>query len=343
MRAVLRLAKAKVRRIRASGLSIYDALANRPDLYFDMCELEAVLDTALRGLTLDYPIRTRSKIVKTAVCTALGYPVPSSFKKTKPRFPGQNFDTFTQKADNLQIWNEEVSPSRRYVLIRVDADCRATHVRAVTGEVIAALDPTGTLTHKFQAKYIGPSIASTLVSARDGSRVVAEIEARRRGTSAVADQPATALLPIRDLYRRLLTLVGQRFRNPGLTQERHRAAALHQMVQIALGDIAHHDSGQFPDVPHQLLELKLQTAPTVDLGLVSPDSTEPLAISPSLRQCDVRYGVFYASLDAGDVVLNHLVLVTGDEFFKVFRRFEGNVKNSKLQIPLPRGFFGNAE
>jgi hypothetical protein len=113
--------------------------------------------------------------------------------------------------------------------------------------------------------------------------------------------------------------------------------------QTALGSVAFHDSGQFPDVPDQLLELKLQTASTVDLGLVSPDSTEPLAINPSLFHCDVRYGVFYASLDSGDVVLNQLVLVTGEGFFKVFRRFEGKVKNSKLQIPLPRGFFDDAE
>ena len=343
MTAHLRSGLAKVRLVRASAHSIYDDLADHPDLYFDTPELEAVLNKAMRGLTLDYPIRTRSKVVKSAVCAALGYPIPPSFKKTQPKFPGQNFDTYTQKADNLQVWNEEVSPSRRYVLIRVDASSRVTRVRVVTGEVIAALDPTGTLTHKFQAKYVGPVAASMMVSGRDSPRVIAEAAARTRGASAGADQPQTPLLTIGDLYNRLLKLVGKRFRNPGLTQERNRGALLHQMVQAALGDTAYHDSGQFPDVPHQLLELKLQTASTVDLGLVSPASTEPLAVSPSLRHCDVRYGIFYASLDSGDVVLDHLVLVTGEDFFKIFRRFEGEVKNSKLQIPLPRGFFGDAE
>lgn len=328
---LLRAAKKKVSRLRAGGLSLYDDLADRPDLYFDALELEAVLDDALRGLRLDHPIRTRSKIVKTKICEALGYPSPPSFKRTQPRFPGQNFDVYTQKSSNLQIWNEEISPSRRYVLIRIDDSSRVSRVRVVTGDVIAALDPTGTLTHKYQAKLRRPLTACMLASERDSAKVIAECEAR-------------ALLPIDELYARLVTLVGRRFRNPGLTQERNRGAVLHQMVQEALGETAFHDNGRFPDVPSQLLELKLQTAPTIDLGFVSPDSTEPLAVRPSLRHCDVRYGVFYASLDStGDVVIEHLVLVRGEEFFNIFRRFEGKVRNSKLQIPLPRDFFGDPE
>jgi hypothetical protein len=334
---------ATVQRIRASELSIYDDLAARPQLYFRTDDLELVLDAALRGMNLDYPIRTRSKIVKRAICAALGYPVPPSFKRTKPRFPGQNFDAYTQKADNLQIWNEQVSSSRRYVLIRVDASCRVVRVRVVTGEVLAALDPTGTLTHKYQAKSIHPVAASVLASERDSAAVLAEIVARSRGETAVPGQPPTRLLPIAELFARLQALVGRRFPNPGLTQERNRGALLHRMVQEALGDIAYHDSGQFPDVPQQLLELKLQTAPTVDLGLNSPDSPEPLSASPALRHCDVRYAVFYASVESAQVVLKNLVMVRGEEFFRAFRRFEGKVKNSKLQIPLPRAFFGNAE
>lgn len=343
MSASLRSVNAKVRRVMASGLSIYDDLANHPDLYFDIPELEAALDEALRGLDLHYPNRTKSKKLKEAACSALGYPIPQRFKRAKPKFPGQNFDTYILKAGNLQIYNEAVSASRRYVLIRVDASHRVTRVRVVTGEAIVVLDPAGTLTHKFQAKYVGPVSTSILVSGKDSLRVIAEREARARGASAVANRPVMPLLLIGDLYKRLQTLVGQRFRNPGLSRERNRGDLLHQMVQAALGDLAHQDTGQFPDVPHQLLELKLQTASTVDLGLVSPDSAEPLAVSPSLRHCDVRYGIFYASLDSGDVVLDHLVLVTGEDFFKVFRRFEGKVKNSKLQIPLPRGFFGDTE
>ena len=109
-----------VKQISVSGLTIYDPLLHAPSLFVPTEQLEVILNSSLKGLLLNQPIRTRSKVLKTAVCTALGYPVPTSFRKTQPRFPGQNFDTYVQKANNLQIWNEEVSSSRRYVIIRVN-------------------------------------------------------------------------------------------------------------------------------------------------------------------------------------------------------------------------------
>ena len=78
--------------ITASRLSIYQSLQNWPHLFIPTPALEAILNEKLQGLDLNQPIRTRSKVLKTAVCKALGYPVPSSFQKTQPRFPGQNFD-----------------------------------------------------------------------------------------------------------------------------------------------------------------------------------------------------------------------------------------------------------
>src|SRR5436305_9827150 len=110
-----------VKAISESGLSIYDRIeVGDPELWIPAPELQALLDNALRGESLaGLALRTRSKVVKTLVCKALGYPVPTSFKKTKPRFPGQLFDTYSQKANNLQVWNEEIAATRRYVLIQV--------------------------------------------------------------------------------------------------------------------------------------------------------------------------------------------------------------------------------
>jgi hypothetical protein len=104
------------------GLTIYDSLEKHQELFLSQSDLETTLREKLAGLKLDQPIRTRSKVVKTAICQALGYPVPKSFIKSQPRFPGQNFDVYTQKSDNLQIWNEELSAARRYVLVRVNED-----------------------------------------------------------------------------------------------------------------------------------------------------------------------------------------------------------------------------
>lgn len=326
------MAADSVANIRQSGLSIYDSLEDRPDLLIDQEGLERILNSALVGLDLNYPLRTRSKVIKTAVCRALGYPVPGSFKKTQPRFPGQNFDTYVQKANNLQIWNEEVTASRRYVLVRVDQDSVVLKVRVVTGEVLASLDTTGTLTHKYQAKAPYTVVASTLVTPVDTPTVVAKLIQTKH-----PDWPT--FLPIQKVFERLQGMIGTVVLDPGHDQERNRGGALHVAVCRQLGMSTWNDNGQFPDVTEQLLEIKLQTSPTIDLGLVCPSHTEQLAESPEFQHCDVRYVVFYGTSQNGNVRLDSYVLTTGAGFFSFFQQFGGKIKNSKLQIPLPSSFF----
>ncbi len=315
--------------IKESGLSIYDAFQKHLDLFLIDEILQAILDDALRGLVLDQPLRTRSKVLKIAVCKALGYPVPKSFSKTQPRFPGQNFDTYIQKSNNLQIWNEEVSPQRRYVLIRVNDNNVVTKVRVVTGPVIAAFDTTGTLTQKYQARSIAPVNVSKLVCPVDTDNIKNRIIAVKR----------SGFLPITEMFGALSKLVGTTFPDPGSDQERNRGGKLHEAVCKSLGGSTWADNGQFPDIKEQMLEVKLQTSPTIDLGLVTPDSQEPIADLPEFLHHDVRYAVFYADTDSRVVRINHVILSTGKEFFTFFQRFGGKVTNKKLQIPLPRDFF----
>src|SRR5688572_4722349 len=94
--------------IRESGLSIYDPVEIGSPLWIPSPQLEQLLNEGLKGLNVEgLPNRTRSKTVKSRICQVLGYPVPKSFKKIKPRFLGQNFDTYNQKSSNLQIWNDQ--------------------------------------------------------------------------------------------------------------------------------------------------------------------------------------------------------------------------------------------
>ncbi len=302
------MASRVVKAIASSGLTIYDSLETRPELYIDTRALERVLNRALVGLDLNYPIRTRSKALKSSVCQALGYPVPKSFLKTQPRFPAQNFDTYIQKSNNLQIWNEKVAPSRRYVLIRVDDAQVVTRVKVVTGDVIAKLDPTGTLTTKYQARSRGPVSESHLVSSAD--------------TANVAKTFPGTMLPIRELYTFLHALVGSTIVNPGLDQERNRGAALHEAVCKCL-NTSWLDCGQFPDVPSQLLEIKLQTASTIDLGLVCPDSREEIAGLPTFKHCDVRYAVFYGAIIPAGVRLDHSDLDDGRRLLHLLPKVRG--------------------
>ena len=308
--------------------------------------LETILKNGLMGLNLNYPLRTRSKVLKTKVCEILGYPVPKTFRKSKPRFPGQNFDTYIQKGNNLQIWNEEVTPTRRYVIIRLDQSSVVTGLRVVTGDRLAKLNRTGTLTKKYQAKSRQPVTASVLVSKTDSYAVIGAIKSSRGKQVHLKQCPSVSkqidfgqLCSIECLFRKLKTLTGKFLSDPGLDQERNRGAALHRAVCKTMGLSESCDTGACPDVIEQLLEIKLQTAPTIDLGLISPDDTTPLVPVPGMKHCDVRYAVFYGKVVGKQVRLDHVVLCTGADFFTFFKRFEGKITNSKLQIPLPRDFF----
>ena len=93
------------------------------------------------------------------------------------------------------------------------------------------------------------------------------------------------------------------------------------------------DKGTCPDVLEQLLEGKLQTSPTIDLGLMLPDDETPLDTVTSAKHCDVRYAVFYGLADGKNVQLDHLVMCVGRGCCKYFQRCEGKVGNKKLQMP----------
>lgn len=71
------MAEPLVSAIRASGLTIYDSLQSRLDLFLNDENLERILNKALYGLVLNQPLRTRSKVLKSKVCEALGYRIPS--------------------------------------------------------------------------------------------------------------------------------------------------------------------------------------------------------------------------------------------------------------------------
>lgn len=334
--------------IRAKGLSIYDPIPiGDPDFWIPTPELQALLDSGLRGAFLGgLPLRTRSKVVKSRVCEVLGYPIPSSFTKTKPRFPGQFFDTYAQKSNNLQVWNEELAASRRYVLIRVSEGGMITRVKVVTGDALALLDTTGTLTKKYQASCIPNAQATELIAKKDTERLLPFVKPDidlSDIASPVLHPAAGSLLSIKELFARLATLVGKRFADAGADQERNRGATLHRLACKALGYSTYQDDGQFPDIRHQLLELKLQTSPTIDLGLVTPESVEPLDVpmicSKQIRHCDVRYAIFYGEVTDGMVEVTHFLMTTGADFFTRFPQFQGKVLNAKLQIHLPSGFF----
>ena len=322
--------------------SIYDRIEGT-DL-IPSTKLESLIKDKLIGLELGcYPIRTRSKIVKSAISEAIGYPIPKTFRKTQPRFPAQNFDVYTQKSLNVQIWNEEIDSKRRYVFVRTDANSIITTVRIISGEELAKLDKTGTLTCKYQAtmKHFGEN---RLFAASDTPNVAEwhSQSAVNLSTMLPTQKPsALQLLPIKDIYNRLLPLVGTTIDYIDAHQERNRGATLHAKICAMLGYRNYADDGQYPDIVHQLIEVKLQTSPTIDLGMHSPIDREVIIRNgdKTFISNDVRYVIFDAKVDSGKIRLDNLYVVNGECFTEVFPLFQGKIQNKKLQISLPRNFF----
>lgn len=316
--------------------------------YIPNDELQLTLHRALVGRSLaGLPLRTRSKVAKSMVCEALGYEVPDSFQRTQPRFPHQNFDLYVQKSNNLQVWNEELDPGRRYVVLGLDASDEIVGVRVLSGQELALLDTTGTVTSKYQASRIADR-GSLLVNYVDtpnfaeNLRPVGALSAfARNRQSPVASPRAGEVLSIRSVFDRLLVLEGVELVDPGATQERLRGVALQREVCriLELGEYA--DGGQFPDVTSQALEVKLQLARTIDLGLVSPDSNSiAQELGPNIMHSDVRYAIAHAQRTSEiSFRISSIVVTSGAFFFDEFRRFEGRVQNRKLQIRLPVDLF----
>lgn len=328
--------------IKEKELTIYDEI-NPEDrgLYIPTKELEEILKKELIGFSVEgLKNRTRSKVIKTEICKALGYQVPKSFKKTRPRFLGQNFDVYGQKNGNVQIWNEDISPERRYVFTKIGKDEMISSVKVITGEKLATYDRTGKLTQKYQAR-IKQNVES-FCSEKDTKKVRRwtgkEIKSLNT-TSPISLPEEGKILSIGEIYSRLLPLVGEKINYIDADQERNRGAELHKRICERLGYNTYEDNGQYPDITNQLLEIKLQTSATIDLGLHSPtDDVCAVRTDEVEFKCrDIRYAIFKGKVQEEKVLLTELYIVTGKDFENYFPLFK-NV-NKKIQIPVPSDFF----
>ena len=218
----------------------------------------------------------------------------------------------------------------------------------VSGNDLAVLDTTGTLTQKYQARLNPSNQLSELISSEDTEVLESSLGRgiiNLQDVSPVSQPQAGLLLPIGQVFEKLSRLIGSSFPDAEHDQERNRGAALHSLVCETLGYRSFQDGGQFPDVKHQLIEAKLQTSPTIDLSLVCPDDKARLDIESingnQVRHCDVRYALFFANIAGGMVTITNFYLTTGRDFFTRFPQFGGRKLNKKIQIPLPSNFFDN--
>ena len=106
-----------------------------------------------------------------------------------------NCSTLTYRSREPPVWNEEVSPTRRYVvIIRVSADDTIVGVKVVTGDILAGFDTTGTLTQKYQARLVPAGSDAELVSGEDTDKLAPFV--RRRSIALFFLVPLIIQLPV---------------------------------------------------------------------------------------------------------------------------------------------------
>lgn len=331
-------------RIEAAAVDLYSEPATADSAFFySPEELEILLRRELVGRAdlAGLAVKTRAVVAKALVCWALGYVSPRSFKRVNPRLPHPAVDVYAQQSNNLQIWNEEVDAERRYVILLLDSES-VFDVRVIAGADLAQFDKTGKLTSKFQASRLDSAAGSRLVSAHDTDHFIERLKPSSEAWpgSPVAQPKPGQVLAVDEVFRRLLPMVGNAYDDPGIVQERNRGTVVHREACERLGTDGFADNGQFPDILSQLVEVKLQLARTVDLGLELPSSPTPLASANGVLDVrDVRYAIYYATRDGPAFTLDSLVVTTGADFFEEYRQFGGLTSNKKLQLRLPSTWF----
>jgi len=117
-----------------------------------------------------------------------------------------------------------------------------------------------------------------------------------------------------------------------------RGQALERMTLELLGYKVEENEllyGGFPDINNQLLEVKVQDSPTVDLGRFSPEKEEVVIEEKNLTTFDVRYLI--ALTDPKTEIIEGIILSPGEKLGEVFSYVSN--QSYKCQRAIPMSFF----
>lgn len=155
--------------------------------------------------------------------------------------------------------------------------------------------------------------------------------------SGMAEEPDFKGLFSIELLKEMVAtkLIGQKL-NAAATK--NRGQALERMTlellgyKVGKGELL---SGGFPDIRNQLLEVKVQDSPTVDLGKFSPEREEIVIETKNLTTFDVRYLI--ALTNPVTEIIEGIILSPGERLGEVFSYVSD--QSYKCQRSIPMAFF----
>ena len=290
-------------------------------------------------------------------------------KKGVPKMLREMIDSYAVTSGdsyNLQVWNR--IPNCKTVLIKYDSGetLKCDEVRYIFVKIDTLKNIISSiviLTAEYIETHFGkfgkPTIKHQLLISNKARNQIYTSESKilsfpdskklsylitdtyKQPDDSMANEPS-----IQNLYSiKLLTemvakkLIGKKLDN---LATKNRGQALERMTLELLGyKMAdyHNLVGGFPDIPNQLLEVKVQDTQTVDLGQYTPEKEKIIVSENNLTTFDVRYLI--ALTNPKTYVIEGIILAPGEKLGEIFT-YVSDV-SYKCQRSIPMSFFNTFE
>lgn len=288
-------------------------------------------------------------------------------KKGIPKITREFIDTYivtSGNSYNLQVWNR--MPSSQTLLIKYESgeslkcsDVRFVLTKIIDGKKSSILIMTPDHIVKNFGAFGKPTIKHQLLISSKIRRKIYESEDKimffkdsnklsylirhdfelLKG-NMVEEARSNEILAI-GLIKKIVAekLIGIRL---DADSTKNRGQALERKVLELLGyPVADSDLlyGAYPDIPHQLLEVKIQDSQTVDLGKFSPEKEEVINKDLNITTFDIRYLI--ALTNPASETIEGVILSPGEKLGEIFSYVSD--QSYKCQRSIPMSFFEKYE
>lgn len=314
------------------------------------------------GSTLRRKIEDNLKELMMETAPEHTYRIIPAKKKGVPKillFLADSYLVTTGEFYNLQVWNR--IPNSKSLLVEyndgntircdeifhimVKIDC----VKQVISSIVVAtpqyieekFGKFGVPTIKYQA-IINQKVRTDIITSETSVLQIEDTKSMQPllGTNDVVvgkigDKPCIRkILPIDAIVKKVSPhLVGYKLE---AADTKSRGQALERKVATLLGySPEDHLLGGYPDIRNQALEIKVQDAPTIDLGKISPCNPIPIIEDMGITSEDVRYLI--ALTNPKTLIIEGIILVPGKELVKAFTMVSDT--SYKCQRNIPMAFF----
>lgn len=277
-----------------------------------------------------------------------------------PRITREYLDTYivtSGRSYNLQVWNRIPTSDElqieyadgsglcasdvRFVLVRVNTTTyKIESVLVLTpGYIEERFGPFGAPTIKHQL-IISNQQRQQVIASEGSLLFIPDTEAVGSSNAKIYTRPQRRFNQFPEQQKEIFSLeiIRDKVARPLIGKvidsgaTKNRGQALEQMILRELGYEVPEGTlleGQYPDIKNQLMEVKIQDSPTVDLGKFTPAETAEVLPSLGITTQDIRYMIVLMSSDTNQV--QGAVLMPGKflgEYFSYVAGISGKCQRS---------------